>query len=120
AGRGRLADTGLGRLALGVVRAVDLDGRQDRPGAPVPLEDDVVDRTIVTPAGEHRGPGGADLLAILERDDLEGAGEVDLGRQVDRQPRGPQGASEADRALQEATPVDRLARPRSGRVRHVS
>src|SRR6185369_12079867 len=89
--RRALARAGLGRFASGRLLAVDMDaGRQERPGPPVAVEDRVVDRSIVPAAREDRSASGADLLAILEGDDLERAREVDLGGQVDRQAGGTQ------------------------------
>ena len=95
---------------------------QARAAPPPPaVEGRVVDRPIVAAPDEDRRAGRPDLLAIADVDEGQGAGEVDRGAEVDRQPRRPQRPPEPDRLAEQAPPVDlgpaRRADDRRGRSR---
>ena len=70
----------------------------------------VVRLDVVLPADKDGLAGGAHLGPVADVDDLERAGEVDRGREIDTEARLAQLASEADRAAEELPAVDLACR----------
>ena len=103
-------------VALGVGhQALEPRLRQLPAAAPPELrEHPVVDLAVVAPPHEQGGPRVPDDALVAEVDERQRPGEVDRRRHVDGEPRGPQGAPEADGLGQQPAPVDDLAGRRDG------
>ena len=74
-GAGPALGVGVGRrVRIGERRRLEVARQPRCTPAPPAVEDRVVDLPVVTPAGEDRGPGAPDLLAVADVDQRSGHG----------------------------------------------